>query len=76
MYKNKKGEGSRGKKRKAEDEYSLKTILEDEASNDDGGEVVEPRAAARNAEKNDESVRFRNISQSLAVFNDSSSIGH
>lgn len=71
MHKNKqRGEGSRAKKRKAEDEYSLKTILEDDASNDDaGGDVVEPRAAARNAEKNDESVRFRNISQSSAVFN-------
>lgn len=69
MYKNKRGE-SRSKKRKAEDEYSLQTILDDDASNDAaGGEVAEPRAAARNAEKNDESVRFRNVSKSSAVFN-------
>ena len=49
--------GKSSKKRKNEDEYDLQTILDDDGSND--GEVaVEPRAAARNAEKNDESVSF------------------
>lgn len=52
------GKHSKGnKKRKAEDQYDLQTILDDDASND-GGEAVEPRAAARNAETNDESVRI------------------
>lgn len=49
------------KKRRAEDEYDLQTILDDDASND--GEAAEPKAAARNAEKNDESVGFRNVFQ-------------
>lgn len=47
------------KKRRAEDQYDLQTILDDDASND--ADAVEPRAAARNAETNDESVRFRNF---------------
>jgi hypothetical protein len=51
------------KKRRAEDQYDLQTILDEDASNDDDV-VVEPRAAARNAE-NDESVR---ISQCFSTF--------
>lgn len=57
------GKHSKGKKRRAEDQYDLQTILDEDTSND-AGEAVEPRAAARNAETNDESVRmseFRNI---------------
>lgn len=42
------------KKRKAEDQYDLQTIL-DEDTTSDIDVVVEPRAAARNAE-NDETV--------------------
>lgn len=45
------------KKRKNDDEYDLQTILDEDTSNLDV-EAVEPRAAARNAEKNDEAVRF------------------
>ncbi|CRK92919.1 CLUMA_CG006574, isoform A [Clunio marinus] len=55
MSKSRKNEFSRGnKRRKNDDEYDLQTILEDDNSND--AEVVEPRAAARNAEKNDDAV--------------------
>lgn len=53
MHKSK-GYSKGSKKRKHEDEYDLQTILEDDVSNDT--EIVEPKAAARNAEKNDESV--------------------
>ena len=42
------------KKRRNEDQYDLQTILDEDTSND--VDVVEPRAAARNAE-NDESVK-------------------
>lgn len=60
MYKPKKNDYSKGKKRKNEDEYDLQTILDEDTSNDIDV-VAEPKAAARNAEKNDEAVRFRNI---------------
>lgn len=56
------------KKRKNEDEYDLQTILDDDASND-GGEAVEPRAAARNAEKNDETVSFAMFTNCNLVLN-------
>lgn len=57
MYKPRKSEYSKGsKKRKNEDEYDLQTILDEDTSNDI--EVAEPKAAARNAEKNDEAVNF------------------
>lgn len=59
MSKKYSGHSKGSKKRRAEDEYDLQTILDDDASND--GEAVEPKAAARNAETNDESVRFRNV---------------
>lgn len=51
-----KGYSKGSRKRKNDDEYDLQTILEDDASND--GEAVEPRAAARNAEKADEAVSY------------------
>lgn len=50
-----------GRKRKTEDQYDLATILdEDEDGND--VDAVEPAAAARNAETNDDGVRFRDLS--------------
>lgn len=55
MYKSKKSDYSKGsRKRKVDDEYDLQTILDEDTSND--AEAAEPKAAARNAEKNDESV--------------------
>lgn len=48
---------SKGKKRKAEDEYDLQTILEEDISNDGAVEAAVPQASGRNAEKNDETVR-------------------
>lgn len=55
------------KKRRVENQYDLQTILDEDASND-GEDMVEPRAAARNAETADEGVRFRNIFQFLKFF--------
>lgn len=58
MYRNKKSDSKGSKKRKHEDEYDLQTILDEDTSTD----VAEPKAAARNAEKNDEAVReFHNV---------------
>lgn len=58
MHKSKRTDYSKGsKKRKNEDEYDLQTILDEDATVDDG-DLGEPRAAARNAEKNDDGVRF------------------
>lgn len=58
MHKSK-GYSKGNKKRKHEDEYDLQTILEDDVSND--GDIAEPRAAARNAEKNDDAVIYFTI---------------
>lgn len=55
----------KNRKRKNEDEYNLQTILEDDGSND--SETAEPKAAARNVEKQDEQVRFHNF-QTFNVF--------
>lgn len=56
MY-SKKNYSKGSKKRKNEDEYDLQTILDEDTSND-VDVVAEPKAAARNAEKNDEAVNF------------------
>lgn len=64
MHKSK-GSSKGSKKRKHEDEYDLQTILEDDASND--GDIAEPRAAARNAEKNDEAVKYFTILTNFCV---------
>lgn len=61
MHKSKRSGDSR-KKRKHEDEYDLQTLMQDEEASNDG-DLVEPRAAARNAEKNDDGVRFHNNSK-------------
>jgi hypothetical protein len=55
---NKHSKGS--KKRRVENQYDLQTILDEDASND-GEDLVEPRAAARNAETADEGVNFAMI---------------
>jgi hypothetical protein len=45
----------KGNRKRKNNEYDLETILdEDDASND--ADASEPKAAARNAEKNDETV--------------------
>lgn len=62
MHKSKKSDNSRGRKRKNEDQYSLAAILDDDDGSNDGGDFVEPRAAAHNAEKSDETVNeFHNV---------------
>lgn len=56
MHKNKRNDYNKGSRKRKGDEYDLQTILDEDTVND--VDVVEPAAAARNAETNDDGVRF------------------
>lgn len=66
MHKAKRNDYNKGGRKRKNDEYDLQTILDEDTVND--VDAVEPAAAARNAETNDDGVRFCQEFADFAMF--------